>query len=94
MFWVTCIGSSWRADFGEAQAVILPPSRSCKMSYRYKVRKNKPARAPMPQQKAMAFESRLTRSLIGSERIKVIRQLAHLLMLAAGMTIEESDRER
>jgi hypothetical protein len=42
----------------------------------------------------MAFESRLTRSLTGQERVKVIRQLAHLLMLAAGMTIRENDRER
>ena len=64
------------------------------MSDRYKVRKYNPVRAPMPQQKAMAFESRLTRTLSGQERAKVIRQLAHLLMLAAGMTIEESDRER
>ena len=64
------------------------------MSDRYKVRKYDPARAVMPRQKTMAFESRLTRGLSGQERIKVIRQLAHLLMLAAGMRIEESDRER
>jgi hypothetical protein len=64
------------------------------MSHRYKVRKNCPDRAPAPQQRAMAFESRLTRSLTGQERVKVIRQLAHLLMLAAGMTIRENDRER
>jgi hypothetical protein len=64
------------------------------MSDRYKVRKNSPTRAPVPRQKTIAFESRLTRGLTGQERIKIIRQLAHLLMLAAGMRIEESDRER
>jgi len=64
------------------------------MSDRYKVRKCSPARASLPRQTTMAFESRLTRGLSGQERIKVIRQLAHLLMLAAGMRIEESDRER
>jgi hypothetical protein len=42
----------------------------------------------------MAFESRLTRGLTSQERIKVVRQLAHLLILAAGMTLEESNRER
>jgi hypothetical protein len=64
------------------------------MSERYKVRKTRSSRAPSPQQKAIAFESRLTRGLTGPERTKVIRQLAHLLMLAAGMTIKESDLER
>ena len=64
------------------------------MSHRYKVRKICPDRGRAPQQRAMTFESRLTRSLAGQERIKVIRQLAHLLMLAAGMTIRENDRER
>jgi len=64
------------------------------MSHRYKVRKNCPDRGPASQQRATAFESRLTRSLAGQKRIKVIRQLAHLLMLAAGMTIRENDRER
>jgi hypothetical protein len=91
---VTCIGCSLRADFDEAPAVILPPSRSRKMSDRYTVRKNRLSRAPVPQQKTIAFESQLTCSLTGPERIKVIRQLAHLLMLAVGMTIKESDRER
>jgi len=64
------------------------------MSHRYKVRKNWPTRAPVPQQRALAFESRLTRSLTAQERNKVVRQLAQLLMLAAGMTIRENDRER
>jgi hypothetical protein len=42
----------------------------------------------------MAFESQLTRGLSCQERSKIIRQLAHLLMLAAGMRSEENDRER
>jgi hypothetical protein len=58
------------------------------------IRKYGPALASTPRQRTMAFESRLTRGLSGQERTKVIRQLAHLLMLAAGMTLEESDRER
>jgi hypothetical protein len=64
------------------------------MSDRYKVRKCSPARASMPRQRAMAFESQLTRGLSCQERSKIIRQLAHLLMLAAGMRSEENDRER
>ena len=64
------------------------------MSHRYKVRKSGPSRASVPRQRAIAFESRLTRSLAGQERNKVVRQLAHLLMLAAGMMIRENDRER
>ena len=64
------------------------------MSERYKVRKNNSSLAPAPQQKTIAFESRLTRGLTGPERMKVIRQLAQLLMLAAGMRIEESGLER
>jgi hypothetical protein len=63
------------------------------MSHRFKVRKNSLARAQVPQQKSIAFETRLTGGLTGQERFKVIQQLAHLLMLAAGMT-EENDRER
>jgi hypothetical protein len=64
------------------------------MSDLHKVRKYRPAKASMPRQRTMAFESRLTQGLASQERIKAIRQLAHLLMLAAGMTIEESNRER
>jgi hypothetical protein len=57
------------------------------------MRKNCPAHAPVPQQRAMPFESRLTLSLTGQERKKVVRQLAYLLMLAAGVTTRENDRE-
>jgi hypothetical protein len=90
---VTCIVFSWRAVFGEAPAVILLPPRSLKMSDPSKVRKCNPARAVLPRQRAMAFESGPTRGLNSQERIKVVRQLAHLLTLAAGMRIEETDRE-
>lgn len=64
------------------------------MSDLHKVRKYRPAQASMPRQRTMAFESRLTLGLTSQERIKVVRQLAHLLILAAGMTLEESARER
>ncbi len=64
------------------------------MSDLHKVRKYRPPQASTPRQRTMAFESRLTRGLTSQERIKVVRQLAHLLILAADMTLEESNRER
>jgi hypothetical protein len=63
------------------------------MSEPYKFRKSTSPRIP-PRQRAIVFESRVTRSLTGSERMKVVRQLAHLLMLAAGVVTKESDCER
>jgi len=64
------------------------------MSEPYKFRKSNSPPRILPQQKAIAFESRVTRTLTGSERMKVVRQLAHLLMLAAGVVTKESDCER
>ena len=43
------------------------------MSDRYKVRKRQSNAAPVPRQKTIAFESRLTRGLTGQERMKVVR---------------------
>jgi hypothetical protein len=46
------------------------------------------------RQKTTAFESGLTRGLTGLERMKVLKQLAQLLMLAAGLASTERDDER
>jgi hypothetical protein len=91
---MTCIGCSKCADFGEASMVISPSPRSNKMSEPTKFRKRSPPSAPTPRQKTIAFESGLTRELTGVERMKVVKQLAHLLMLAAGIASKESDVER
>jgi hypothetical protein len=40
------------------------------------------------------FESRVLSGLTGPQRIKAVRELAHVLMLAAGVAIEENDVER
>jgi len=48
----------------------------------------------MPRQKTIAFESGLTRGLTGLERMKVVKQLAHVLMRAAGLASKESDDDR
>ena len=61
------------------------------MSEATKFRKSPVPPAQMPRQKTIAFESRLTRELTDVERIKVVKQLAHLLMLAAGIASKESD---
>jgi hypothetical protein len=90
----TCIGCSKRADFGEALVVISPSPRSNKMSEPTKFRKRPPQRAHTPRQKMIAFESGLTRSLTGPERMKAVKQLAQVLMLAAGLASKESDDER
>jgi hypothetical protein len=90
----TCIGCSKRADFGEALVVISPSPRSNKMSEPTKFRKRPPQRAQTPRQKMIAFESGLTRSLTGPERMKAVKQLAQVLVLAAGLASKESDDER
>ena len=59
-----------------------------------KSRKRTSPSAPIPRQRSIVFESGLTRGLTGPERTKVVKQLAHLLMLAAGIARQESDVER
>lgn len=64
------------------------------MSEPTKFRKRPSSPAPMPRQKLIAFESGLTRGLAAPERMKVVKQLAQVLMLAAGIASRESDVER
>ena len=43
---------------------------------------------------SIAFEPNRSRGLPATERMKVLMDLAHLLMLAAGVAVEEDDDER
>jgi hypothetical protein len=74
--------------------VISPSPRSNKMSEPTKFRKRPTPSAATPRQKSIAFESGLTRGLTAQERMKVVKQLARVLMLAAGIVSKESDVER
>lgn len=64
------------------------------MSQRIQSRKRTSSSVPTPWQKTIPFESTLTRGLTDSERTKVVKQLAHVLLLAAGVTSQESAVER
>ncbi len=64
------------------------------MSQPTKVRKRPPPSPSTPRQKSIVFESGLTRGLTAPERMKVVKQLAQVLMLAAGIASKESDVER
>ena len=47
-----------------------------------------------PRQMSIVFESNGLRGLSTGERTKALMNLAHLLMLAAGVVVEENDDER
>ena len=47
-----------------------------------------------PRQMSIMFESNGLRGLSTAERTKALMNLAHLLMLAAGVMVEENDNER
>ena len=47
-----------------------------------------------PHQMSIAFESNGLRGLSTTERTRALMNLAHLLMLAAGVVVEENDDER
>ena len=47
-----------------------------------------------PRQMSIVFESNGLRGLSTPERTKVLMDLAHLLMLAAGVVVEENDDDR
>ena len=47
-----------------------------------------------PRQMSMVFESTGLRGLSTAERTKALTNLAHLLLLAAGVVVEETDDER
>ena len=47
-----------------------------------------------PRQMSIAFEANGLRGLSTAERTRALMNLAHLLMLAAGVVVEENDGER
>jgi hypothetical protein len=47
-----------------------------------------------PHQMSIAFESNGLRGLSPAERTKALMNLAHLLMMAAGIVVEENNDER
>jgi hypothetical protein len=47
-----------------------------------------------PHQMSIAFESNGLRGLSPTERTKAMMNLAHLLMLASGIVVEENNDER
>lgn len=47
-----------------------------------------------PHQMSIAFESNGLRGLSLAERTKTLMNLAHLLMMAAGIVVEENNDER
>lgn len=64
------------------------------MSKPRKIQREQSPAPAAPHQMSIAFESHRLRGLPAVERMKILMDLAHLLMLAAGVTVEEDDDER
>jgi hypothetical protein len=59
-----------------------------------KIQKEQAPRPAEPRQMSIVFESNGLCGLSTAERTKAVTNLAHLLMLAAGVVVEENDDER
>ena len=64
------------------------------MSKSRKIQKEQSPPPAEPRQMSIAFESNRLRGLPAAERMKVLMDLAYLLMLAGGVVVEENDDER
>jgi hypothetical protein len=64
------------------------------MSEPRKTQREQSPPAAEPRQMNIAFESNPLRGLPAAERMKALMDLAYLLMLAVGVTVEEDDDER
>ena len=64
------------------------------MSNPRKIQREQPPPPAKPCQMSIVFESDGLRGLSTAERMKALMDLAHLLMLAAGVVGEENDDER
>jgi hypothetical protein len=64
------------------------------MSKPHKIQKEQAPPSAEPRQMSIVFESNGLRGLSTAERTKALMNLAHLLMLAAGVVVEENDDER
>ena len=64
------------------------------MSKPHKIQRERVPPPAEPRQMSIVFESNGLRGLSTAERMKALMNLAHLLMLAAGVVVEENDDER
>lgn len=64
------------------------------MAERHKIRKSAPLPPIQPRQMTITFESSVLRGMTHAERLKALTHLAHLLMQAAGIAVEEHRDER
>jgi hypothetical protein len=64
------------------------------MSKPRKIQKEQAPPPAEPRQMSIVFESNGFRGLSPAERTKAIMNLAHLLMLSAGIVVEENNDER
>lgn len=64
------------------------------MSKPHKIQREQALPPAEPRQMSIVFESNGLRGLSPAERTKVLMNLAHVLMLAAGVVVEEADDER
>ena len=64
------------------------------MSNPRKIQREQSLPPAKPRQMSIVFESKGLRGLSIAERTKVLVNLAHLLMLAAEVVVEEDDDER
>ena len=69
-------------------------SRRIEMSGPRKIQREQSPPPVEPRQMSIVFESEGLRGLSNAERTKALVNLAHLLMLAAEVVIEEDDDER
>jgi hypothetical protein len=64
------------------------------MSNPRKIQREQSPPPAQPRQMSIVFESNCLRGLSTAERTKALMNLAHLLMLAGGVVVEENDDER
>jgi hypothetical protein len=89
-----CVCSFRSADFGEASVMTYQSSRRTEMSKSREIQREQTPPPAELRQMSIAFESNGLRGLSAAERTKALMNLAHLLMLAAGVVVEENDDER
>ncbi len=64
------------------------------MSKPRKIQSEQTRQPAEPHQMSIAFESNNLRGLSPADRTKTLMNLAHLLMMAAGIAVEENNDER
>jgi hypothetical protein len=74
--------------------MIHQSSRRTEKSNPRKIQRQEAPPPAEPRQMSIVFESNGLRGLSPAERTKALMSLAHLLMQAAGVAVEEHDDER